>query len=139
MKIKTFHVGLMVLLVTALPSAEKPEKIEANLTGYEEVPSVSTPASGRFKATISSDGTDDRVRALVQPPCWNRPAVPHPLRPKGGERQRRHLVVPDHDDASAGFGCRAETVLSAVGQGQRHHHERQRGRRRHGVAADFGR
>ncbi len=55
MKMKTFHVGLMLLLVTALPSAEKPEKIEANLTGYEEVPSVSTPASGRFKATISTD------------------------------------------------------------------------------------
>src|SRR6476620_6668328 len=55
MKMKTFYVGLMLLLVTALPSAEKPEKIEANLTGYEEVPSVSTPASGRFKATISTD------------------------------------------------------------------------------------
>src|SRR3954468_15876111 len=55
MKTQTFHVGLMLLLVTAFPSAEKAEKIEANLTGYQEVPSVSTPASGRFKATISSD------------------------------------------------------------------------------------
>ncbi len=52
---KIFHVGLMLLFATALPTAEQAEKIQANLTGYEEVPSVSTPASGRFKATISSD------------------------------------------------------------------------------------
>ena len=31
------------------------ERIEADLTGYEEVPSVNTVASGEFKARISRD------------------------------------------------------------------------------------
>ncbi|HEX6691785.1 MAG TPA: CHRD domain-containing protein [Burkholderiales bacterium] len=31
------------------------DRLFARLTGYEEVPSVSTPASGEFKATISRD------------------------------------------------------------------------------------
>jgi cytolysin (calcineurin-like family phosphatase) len=55
MWMKTFHLGLMLLLATAVSAAEPAEKLKANLTGYEEVPSVSTPASGQFKATISSD------------------------------------------------------------------------------------
>ncbi len=34
-------------------------KIRARLTGYQEVPSVSTPASGRFEAEVAADGNID--------------------------------------------------------------------------------
>src|ERR1051325_1132290 len=54
--------GLAVALlsVPALISAEHPdraERIHAALTGYQEVPSVSTPASGEFHARIARDHT----------------------------------------------------------------------------------
>jgi len=44
-----------LLLAFAAPAALGDEKIKARLTGYEEVPSVSTPASGEFEAKISRD------------------------------------------------------------------------------------
>lgn len=44
-----------LLLAFAAPTAFGDEKIKARLTGYEEVPSVSTPASGEFEATVSKD------------------------------------------------------------------------------------
>ena len=55
------------LLATA-PMA-KAEQIGALLTGYEEVPSVSTTASGEFTATISPDGSSAyaNVHTAVSP------------------------------------------------------------------------
>src|SRR5215831_114385 len=47
---------LALLLVPVLASADGPEKLRADLTGYEEVPSVSTPAHGSFTAVIAKDG-----------------------------------------------------------------------------------
>ena len=47
---------LALLLVPVLAYADGPEKLRADLTGYEEVPSVSTPAHGRFTAVIAKDG-----------------------------------------------------------------------------------
>jgi len=44
-----------LLLAFAAPAAFGDEKIKTRLTGYEEVPSVSTPASGEFEAKISRD------------------------------------------------------------------------------------
>jgi CHRD domain len=41
----------------ATDSIAKAEQIGALLTGYEEVPSVSTTASGEFLATVSPDGS----------------------------------------------------------------------------------
>jgi hypothetical protein len=38
-----------------MPGLARAEAIEARLTGYEEVPSVSTPAGGRFRGQISKD------------------------------------------------------------------------------------
>lgn len=52
---KAFHVTLMLLLTTALTAADNGERIQANLIGYQEVPSVSTPAHGKFTATIAND------------------------------------------------------------------------------------
>jgi len=52
---KAFHVTLMLLLTTALTAADNVERLQANLTGYEEVPSASTPASGKFKAIVAND------------------------------------------------------------------------------------
>jgi len=46
-------VALLVVLATA--SMARAERIKATLIGYQEVPSVSTPASGEFKAHISRD------------------------------------------------------------------------------------
>jgi CHRD domain-containing protein len=51
---KTLPLALTVVM-TALPSIVRAERIEAKLIGYQEVPSVSTPATGEFKAKISSD------------------------------------------------------------------------------------
>jgi hypothetical protein len=44
-----------VLLASALAAPAGAEEVRARLTGYQEVPSVSTPASGEFKAKISRD------------------------------------------------------------------------------------
>ena len=49
------HVTLAASLVAALPHVVSAEHIHANLTGYQEVPSVSTPASGSFDAKIAND------------------------------------------------------------------------------------
>jgi CHRD domain len=43
------------LVLLALPPIARAERIEASLIGYEEVPAVSTVASGEFHATISDD------------------------------------------------------------------------------------
>lgn len=42
--------------LSALPFAAQAEQIQATLSGYNEVPSISTAASGSFRATISRDG-----------------------------------------------------------------------------------
>ncbi len=47
----------VAVLLTALVSAgmARAERIKASLIGYQEVPAVSTGASGKFRATISGD------------------------------------------------------------------------------------
>ena len=52
---KAIHVTLAASLVVALPHVVSAEHVHANLTGYQEVPSVSTPASGTFDAKIAND------------------------------------------------------------------------------------
>lgn len=52
---KTLFVGIALVLTTALSSASHVERIHAHLTGFQEVPSVATPAKGEFQAQISSD------------------------------------------------------------------------------------
>ena len=52
---KKLLIPAALLLAFAAPAAFGDEKIKAKLTGYEEVPSVSTPASGEFEAKISRD------------------------------------------------------------------------------------
>lgn len=54
---KTFFVGIALVLGTALSSASHVERIHAHLTGFQEVPSVLTPAHGDFSARISDDST----------------------------------------------------------------------------------
>jgi hypothetical protein len=47
---------LMALLgLTALPGVARAEFVEAKLTGFQEVPSVSTVARGEFRARINKD------------------------------------------------------------------------------------
>ena len=48
--------GVMGSLLVTAPMA-KAQQIGALLTGYDEVPSVSTTASGEFTATVSPDGS----------------------------------------------------------------------------------
>ena len=52
-------IALSVPNVTRVTAADdghgRDRKIQANLIGYEEVPSVSTPASGRFRGEIARD------------------------------------------------------------------------------------
>jgi hypothetical protein len=49
--------GIMTafLVVLAVPPVARAEGITASLTGYQEVPAVSTVASGEFHGTISED------------------------------------------------------------------------------------
>ena len=53
--------GAIAVVVLALAStaawAQGPSNISEALTGYQEVPSVSTTATGEFKARISNDGS----------------------------------------------------------------------------------
>ena len=56
---KTSRITLTLLLV-ALPAITQADgravRLRADLIGFEEVPSVSTPAHGRFRARIAQDG-----------------------------------------------------------------------------------
>jgi len=52
---KTLPVTLAVAMIVTLPTFVRAERIEAKLIGYQEVPSVSTPATGEFHARISPD------------------------------------------------------------------------------------
>jgi hypothetical protein len=55
---KPLPIVTALILALAGPAAladRDGDKIRARLTGYEEVPAVSTPASGAFEATISRD------------------------------------------------------------------------------------
>jgi hypothetical protein len=54
-RMKVLHVMVAALITAALPAAAHAERLEAHLTGYQEVPSVSTAAHGRFEARISRD------------------------------------------------------------------------------------
>jgi hypothetical protein len=44
-----------LLGLTALPGVARAEFLHAKLTGFQEVPSVSTPARGEFRARINKD------------------------------------------------------------------------------------
>jgi hypothetical protein len=52
---KTLPVTLAVAMLITLPTFVRAERIQARLIGYQEVPSVSTPATGEFHARISAD------------------------------------------------------------------------------------
>jgi hypothetical protein len=54
---KVLCVTLMLLFAPLLIAADtdKTEQLRANLIGYQEVPSVSTPAHGTFTAVVASD------------------------------------------------------------------------------------
>jgi CHRD domain len=52
---KALPVILAVAAIVTLPAIVRAERIEAKLIGYQEVPSVSTPAAGEFRAKISAD------------------------------------------------------------------------------------
>jgi hypothetical protein len=54
---KTLHVTLAALMIASVPTLVRAERIQAKLVGYQEVPAVSTPASGEFHAKISRDET----------------------------------------------------------------------------------
>ena len=54
---KMLHVALALLMTASMPALARAEHIHATLIGYQEVPSVSTPAHGEFNARISRDET----------------------------------------------------------------------------------
>jgi hypothetical protein len=55
----TAPLALAVLaLAFALPAAARDNHFKAELTGYEEVPTLSTPGEGRFKARLNKAGTE---------------------------------------------------------------------------------
>jgi len=49
---------LLASVAVSAVAAQQFKSIKEYLTGYEEVPSVSTSANGHFDATISNDGTE---------------------------------------------------------------------------------
>jgi CHRD domain len=51
---------LGVVVITAAAVAGDRGKIRTSLTGYEEVPAISTEGSGSFKASLSGSGTELR-------------------------------------------------------------------------------
>jgi hypothetical protein len=52
---KTLRVALALLVAAAVPALASAERIHAALTGYQEVPAVSTAGSGEFRAKIARD------------------------------------------------------------------------------------
>ena len=55
-RVKNWSSFMLVVPLLAAPAVARAERIQADLTGYEEVPAVSTVASGDFRAQISPDG-----------------------------------------------------------------------------------
>ncbi len=53
--VKALLTFMLVVPLLAVPAVASAERIQAGLTGYEEVPAVSTVASGEFRAKISPD------------------------------------------------------------------------------------
>ena len=77
------------------------ERIEAELTGYEEVPVVSTVASGEFRARISCRRAVYQLRVDVQRAAGDGDSVPYPYSAAKCERQHRYLALPDgHESRS---------------------------------------
>ncbi len=48
-------IGSLLIVLTVPVSARAAEELKAHLTGYQEVPPNATPASGEFRAKISTD------------------------------------------------------------------------------------
>lgn len=53
---KTVSIAAALLVAFGATGAYAEDKIRARLTGYQEVPAVSTAASGRFEAVVARDG-----------------------------------------------------------------------------------
>ena len=53
---KKLCIAAAVSFAFAAPGASADDKIRTRLTGYQEVPSVSTVAQGRFEANVHNDG-----------------------------------------------------------------------------------
>ncbi len=53
-------VALLATPITSVPAAQEPEvvEVEAELIGFREVPPISTPASGEFRAQVHEDFLD---------------------------------------------------------------------------------
>jgi CHRD domain-containing protein len=49
--------GALLVPFAAITTADEGETVKAKLTGFDEVPAVSTTASGSFRGEISEDGT----------------------------------------------------------------------------------
>ncbi len=49
--------GVVVLAITGIVISQNFRKISAQLTGYEEVPALSTPGNGTFTARINGDSS----------------------------------------------------------------------------------
>lgn len=58
MKIKILFASLIILLGLIVVIPQVARQIQARLTGYEEVPTVSTGASGELRATIINEPSD---------------------------------------------------------------------------------
>ncbi len=67
-------------------------KISEKLTGYEEVPALSTDGNGKFQARIARFGDTIRYRLSYRDLEGGGDAGAHPLR--AGRRERRHRRVP---------------------------------------------
>src|SRR5688572_4456207 len=55
---KKLSIAAALALAFAAPGASASDKISTKLVGWEENPSISTPASGTFTATISNDDSE---------------------------------------------------------------------------------
>ena len=55
---KKLSMAAALVLALAAPGVSAEDKISTTLTGWEENPSISTPASGTFVATISNDDSE---------------------------------------------------------------------------------
>jgi hypothetical protein len=127
---KKLLIPAALLLAFAAPTAFGDEKIKARLTGYEEVPSVSTPASGEFEAKISPDEGMIEYE-LSYGGLLGTVQQAHILRPKSRERQRRGLAV-QTTTTPAPAAVAGLTPSPAIRHDHGHDHGGQCHRRRHG-------
>src|SRR6266536_2368718 len=84
--------GALAIGIATVAVAGGGKSIRERLTGYQEVPALSTPGVGKFRASTAR-GQRDPLPADLRRPRIGRDTVPHPFREQDKLRADRRVPV----------------------------------------------